>query len=186
MINKMIKNKLRRLIYQIRGEVTTEELVKKGLIVGNNFNRLNQVIIDDSHPWLIEIGNDVTLAPRVHIIAHDASTKTFLGFTKIGTVIIGDRVFVGAGTVILPSVKIGNDVIIGANSTITHDLPDGVVAVGNPARVICTTKEYLDKEKKRMDNLPVYKEEYTLRGGITEQLKRMQRKEVSNNGGFVI
>lgn len=182
----MIIEKLRKIIFHIRGEVSTEELINRGLKVGSNFDRLNQVIIDDSHPWLIDIGDDVTLAPRVHIIAHDASTKKFLGYTKIGTVKIGNRVFVGAGAVILPSVRIGDDVIIGANSTVTHDLPSGVVAAGNPARVICTTKEYLDKEKKRLAVLPVYEEEYTMRGGITEELKKIQKKEVSNDGGFVI
>lgn len=182
----MIINKLREFIFRIRGEVSTEELIKRGLIVGKGFNRLNQVIIDDSHPWLIEIGNDVTLAPRVHIIAHDASTKKSLGYTKIGTVRIGDRVFVGAGSVILPNVKIGSDVIIGANSTVTHNLPNGVVAAGNPAKIICTTKEYLDKEKKRMERLPIYNEEFTMRGGITEELKKKQKAEVSAHGGFVV
>lgn len=177
---------MRKIIDRLRGEVSTEDLVKRGLKVGRNFKRLNQVIIDDSHSWLIEIGEDVTLAPRVHIIAHDASTKCFLGYTKIGTVRIGNRVFVGAGTVILPSVTIGDDVIIGANSTVTHDLPNGVVAVGNPATVICTTEEYLDKEKKRLESLPVYGEEYTLRGGITKELMEKQMLEISSTGGFVV
>ena len=68
---------LKSLIYRLRGEVTTQELVNRGLKVGKNFSRMNQAIIDDSHTWLIEIGDDVTLAPRVHILAHDASTKPY-------------------------------------------------------------------------------------------------------------
>ena len=177
---------IRTWIARLRGEVTTEELIRRGLKVGKNLKRLNQVIIDDSHAWLIEIGNDVTLAPRVHILAHDASTKTHLGYTKIGCVKIGDRVFIGAGTVVLPNVTIGNDVIIGANSTVTHDLPDDVVAVGSPARVICTTEEYLNKERERMKTLPVYGEEYTMRGRITEDMREKQRREILNaRGGYV-
>lgn len=177
---------IRNLLYRLRGEVSTEQLIQRGLKVGKHLKRLNNVLIDDSHPWLITIGDNVTLAPRVHILAHDASTKIHLGYTKIGCVTIGDRVFVGAESVILPGVSIGHDVIIGANSTVTHDIPNGMVAVGSPARVICTTEEYLQKEKERMQNCPVYGEEYTMRGGITEEMKIKQRKEIGKTGGFVV
>ena len=176
----MCKKYLFYVLHRLRGEVTTEELIDRGLVVGKNFKRLNQVIIDDSHTWLIEIGDDVTLAPRVHIVAHDASTKTFLGYTKIGRVTIGDRVFIGAESVILPGVTIGNDVIIGANSTVTHDIPDGMVAVGSPARILCTTEEYLAKEREQMKSAPVYGEDYTLRGNITEEKKQQQKKDLAN------
>ena len=181
----MIISIFKRIILCIRGEVSTEELVKRGLKVGKNFNRLNQVIIDDSHPWLIEIGNDVTLAPRVHIIAHDASTKRFLGYTKIGNVIIGDRVFIGANSVVLPNTKIGNNVVVGANSVVTHDIPDNVVVAGNPARMICSIEEYLMKEKRRMQNVPLYGKAFTLHENISQEMKNKQKKEIRNIGGFV-
>lgn len=171
---------IRKLIFKFRNEITTEELIFRGLRVGKNFKRLNQVIIDDSHSWLIEIGDDVTLAPRVHILAHDASTKSFLGYTKIGRVTIGNKVFVGAETVILPGVTIGSNVIIGANSTVTHDIPDGMVAAGSPARILCTTEEYLAKEKKRMETAPIYGVEYTMRGNITEAQKQQQKDDLAN------
>ena len=177
---------LKDLLSRLRGEVTTEELIHRGLKVGANFKRLNQVIIDDSHTWLIELGDDVTLAPRVHILAHDASTKTHLGYTKIGRVTIGNRVFIGAESVILPGVTIGDDVIIGANSTVTHDIPAGSVAVGSPARVICTIEEYLNKERERMKTAPVYGEEYTMRGNVTEDLRQKQREELLHTGGYVV
>ena len=80
---------LKKLLYRIRGEYTTESLIDRGMIVGRNFNRLNGVILDPDHCWLIEIGDNVTIAPRVHILCHDASTKQFLGYTKIGKFIIG-------------------------------------------------------------------------------------------------
>lgn len=177
---------LKDLLSRLRGEVSTEELIRRGLKVGANFKRLNQVIIDDSHTWLIELGDDVTLAPRVHILAHDASTKTHLGYTKIGRVTIGNRVFIGAESVILPGVTIGDDVIIGANSTVTHDIPAGSVAVGSPARVICTIEEYLNKERERMKTAPVYGEEYTMRGNVTEDLRQKQREELLHTGGYVV
>ena len=176
----MKKISITNFISRIRGEVSINELINRGLIIGNNFKCLNQVIIDDSHPWLIEIGDDVTLAPRVHILAHDASTKAFLGYTKIGQVKIGNRVFIGAGTVILPGITIGNDVIVGANSTVTHDILDGMVVAGCPAKVISTTEKYLEKEKKRMEIAPCYGEEFTMRGNISEERKQQQRDDLVN------
>ena len=170
----------RNILCRLRGETSTKELIKRGLIVGENLKRMHGTIIDDSHPWLIEIGDNVTLAPGVHILAHDASTKTFLNYTKIGRVSIGDNVFIGAGTVVLPGVTIGKNTIIGANSTITHDLPEGVVAVGCPAKVICTTEEYLSKEKNRMKTAHCYDERFTLRGHVTLAQMQQQKKELSN------
>ena len=86
-------NYLKELIYRIRGEYTTEKLIKMGMRVGENFTRLNDVILDPAHCWLIEIGNNVTMAPRVHVLCHDASTKQFIGYTKIGGVKVGNNVF---------------------------------------------------------------------------------------------
>lgn len=170
---------IKEIIYRIRGDYTTEKLISMGMTVGKNFNRLHGTILDPSHCWLIEIGDNVTMAPRVHVLCHDASTKKLLGFTKIGRVSIGDNVFIGAETVILPGVTIGNNVIIGANSTVTHDIPNGCLAVGNPARVICSVKEYLEKQKKNMENAPVFGQEYTLQGRITDEKKRQQKNELA-------
>ena len=176
---------IKELIYRMRGEYTTEKLVSMGMLVGRNFGRLNGVILDPSHCWLIEIGDDVTLAPRVHILCHDASTKTFLNYTKIGRVTIGNRVFIGAESVVLPGVTIGDDVVIGANSTVTHDIPSNSVAVGSPARVICTLDEYLAKEKKRMADSPRYDESYTLRGGVSMERRMKQKEALKGKTGYI-
>ena len=149
-------NCLKELIYRLRGDYTTEKLISMGMTVGKNFKRLHGVILDPGHCWLIEIGDNVTMAPRVHILCHDASTKQFLNYTKIGRVTIGNNVFIGAESVVLPGVTIGDSVIIGANSTVTHDIPENSVAAGSPARVICSLEEYLAKEKARMAAAPCY------------------------------
>ncbi len=153
--------------------------------VGKGFNRLHGVILDPGHCWLIEIGDNVTMAPRVHVLCHDASTKQFLNYTKIGRVTIGNNVFIGAESVILPGVTIGNNVIIGANSTVTHDIPENSVAVGSPARVICTLKQYLEKEKERMDHSPKYGEEYTLRGDVSLEMRMKQKEELNGKIGYI-
>lgn len=176
---------IKELLYRLRGEFTTEKLVSMGMKVGKNFCRLNGVILDPGHCWLIEIGDDVTLAPRVHILCHDASTKTFLNYTKVGRVTIGDRVFIGAESVVLPGVTIGNDVVIGANSTVTHDIPSNSVAVGSPARVICSLEEYIKKEKERMKTAPIYDESYTLRKDVSMNLRMRQKAELEGKIGYI-
>ena len=108
--------------------------------------------LDVSRPWLIEIGDNVTMAPRVHILAHDASTKKALGYSRIGLVNIGSNVFIGAESVVLPGVTIGDNVVIGAGSVVTKDIPSNVVAVGNPCKVMREVgekdKEFYFKDKK--------------------------------------
>ena len=176
---------LKEIVYRLRGEYTTEKLISMGMKVGENFKRLNGVILDPSHCWLIEIGDNVTMAPRVHILCHDASTKQFLDYTKIGRVSIGNNVFIGAETVVLPGVTIGNNVIIGANSTVTHNVPDNTVVAGSPAKVICSLDEYLDKEQKRMKNSICYGEEYTLRKNVSMELRMKQKEELKGKIGYI-
>ena len=178
-------NYLKELIYRLRGEFTTEKLISMGMTVGKNFKRLNGVILDPGHCWLIEIGDNVTMAPRVHILCHDASTKQHLGFTKIGRVTIGDNVFIGAESVVLPGVTIGSNVIIGANSTVTHDIPENSVAAGSPARVVCTVKEYLAKEKARMETAPCYGVDYTLRQNVPMEKRLRQKEELTGKIGYI-
>lgn len=178
-------NYLKEIIYRLRGEYTTEKLISMGLKVGKNFNRLNSVILDPSHCWLIEIGDNVTMAPRVHILCHDASTKQFLNYTKIGRVTIGNNVFIGAEVVVLPGVTIGNNVIVGSNSTVTHDIPDNTVVAGTPAKVICTLEEYLNKEKERMESAPCYGEDYTLRKDVSMEKRMKQKEELKGKIGYI-
>ena len=177
--------KLKNILYRLRGEYTTEQLIKMGMKVGKNFGRLNGVILDPSHCWLIEIGDNVTMAPRVHILCHDASTKQFMNYTKIGRVTIRDNVFIGAESVVLPGVTIGNNVIVGANSTVTHDIPDNTVVAGTPAKVICTLEEYLNKERERMKAAPCYGDDYTLRKDVSMEKRMKQKEELKGKIGYI-
>lgn len=180
-----MKKLLRRLYFRLRSNVTTEELVGMGLKVGKNFRRMHDVILDPSHCWHIQIGDHVTMAPRVHVLAHDASFHHHTGYARIGNVIIGNNVFIGADAVILPNVTIGDNSIIGANSTVSKDIPANVVAAGSPAKVICTLEEYLARNKALMATRPCYGEEYTLRKGITKEMKDQMFEDLKSGAGFV-
>ena len=156
-------------------------LKKNGMTVGKNFNVQTNSIIDVSHCFLISIGDNVTLAPRAHILAHDASTKKFIGYTKIGKVEIGNNVFIGAGAVILPNVKIGDNVIIGANSVVSKNIESNVVVVGNPAKVINVTERYIDKYKDIDDELK-FDKTYRLSNKLSNVKKQEMKEKITGIG----
>lgn len=181
--------KLHYFLDRLRGEVPTSTLVKNGLQVGTGFHRMGECIIDPGHCWHIRIGNNVTLAPRVHILAHDASMRRALGYTRVANVIIGDDVFIGAGSIILPGVSIGNGSIVGAGSCVTKSIPAGEVWAGNPARFITTTQAFLEKHRQALedDAVPKYGEEFTLRQDVPAHMRRKMREETEAAGqGYVV
>lgn len=84
----------------------------------------------------IVIGSDVALGPHVRILTADHDYSTFNLDDVAATVTIGDKVWVGGGSIILPGVTIGEGAVIGAGSVVTKDIAPYMIAVGNPARAI--------------------------------------------------
>jgi len=181
----MLKNLFRKIRESLSGEVKTSALIEIGLMVGRNFHREHGCINDPAHCWLITIGDNVTLAPNVHILAHDASTKRALGYARVGCVTIGDNVFIGAGVIILPNVKVGGNCIIGAGSVVSRSIPDNSVAVGSPARVISSTPSYLQRNRELMQVRPIWDESFTLRKDITSEQKLAMREALADGIGFI-
>lgn len=139
-------HKLKKLLFSAdpaQGEL--EYRLSRGLIIGENTHIYSIERIDGTWRQLIKIGNNVTISSNVTILAHDASTNVVHCSTKLGRVIIGDNVFIGARSVILCNTKIGDNVIVGAGSVVTHDLPSNAVYAGSPARYICSIDEYREK-----------------------------------------
>jgi acetyltransferase-like isoleucine patch superfamily enzyme len=106
-----------------------------------------------TEPWLITIGNNVHITSGCLFITHDGGTlilrEEVPDLEWTAPIIIGNNVYIGVRTIILPGVTIGNRVIIGAGSVITNNIPDNSVAVGVPARVIKSVDEYLENMKKK-------------------------------------
>lgn len=169
----------------IQGEQNLDKLVSRGLVVGKNLTRMRGVIIDPSHCWHISIGDNVVLAPRVHILAHDASTKPFLNYTRVANTRIGDQVFIGAGTIVLPGVTIGNNVVIGAGSVVTKDIPDNSVAIGNPAHIVHSLDVFIDKNKGMMTADNVFGEHYTLRNKMFSDDERQSLIEACKKHRYI-
>lgn len=181
-----IKHIIKKFVYRLRGDHTTEELEARGFTHGSNFVRMVGAIIDPAHCWLIHIGDNVTLAPRVHLLAHDASTFNWLGYTRIGRIDIGDNVFIGASSIILPNVKIGNNVIIGANSTVTSNVADDSVVVGTPAHFICKTSDYIKRNRDLMVNSPIYDKSFSILCNISHEKKAQMNRELNGKYGFIL
>ena len=73
-------------------------------------------------------------------------------FDTFGKIILGDYVYLGKNTMIMPGVSIGDNVLVAAGSIVTKSIPSNVVVGGNPAKVICTIEQYIEKNKKYNTN----------------------------------
>lgn len=113
--------------------------------VGENFfANYNLTILDVGK---VIIGDNAQIAPNVSIYTaghpvHPDSRNS--GYEYGIAITIGDNVWIGGNTCILPGVTIGNNVVIGAGSVVTKDIPDNVIAAGNPCKII---REITEKDR---------------------------------------
>ena len=155
-----IKRLLRGVKRRIKGKSLEESnhqwLLEHGLREGKKVDCFSWSGMDFQYPGLITIGNEVTIAAHVKILAHDAGVGYLTKSTRIGIVEISDHVFIGYGATILCNVHIGEWSVIGAGSVVTKDIPAGCVYAGNPARFICTTQAFQQKHEQMMRGHPVF------------------------------
>lgn len=131
-------------------------LKKQGIDIGENcyFQSPKTTLIDITRPILITIGNNCRFLTNFTLLTHDSVTKVFGPIyhefiPSSGAVKIGSNVYFARNCSVLKGVTIGDNCIIGFGSTVTHDIPSNSVAVGTPAKVICTIEEYYEKRKEQ-------------------------------------
>ena len=157
-----------------------------GFTSGKNFQYNSGYPIDSNWPWLISVGDDVTLASNVRILAHDASTAKVGVHTKVGIVKIGSNVFIGADSIVLCNTRIGDNVIVGAGSVVTHDIPSNTVYAGNPAKFICSFEEYQRKHQENLKTHTYFKQHsWTEWADASEEEKEAMRKCLEETFGYV-
>lgn len=132
-----------------------------------------------SEPFFVEIGENSAIAGRVVFLTHDGgvlSVRNLLSdvgtILKFGKIRVGDRVFIGLRTTILPGVTIGDGSIIGACSVVTKNVPPGEIWAGNPARRISTVDEYAKKVRvlsTSSEQLALSREVLAQRGYVWER-----------------
>lgn len=101
----------------------------------------NVTLVDDGHIYIgdkVMFGPNVTIATASHPINPELRDRG-LQFNK--DVYIGENTWIGAGVIIVPGVHIGSNTVIGAGSVVTKDIPDSVIAVGNPCRILRNVSE---------------------------------------------
>lgn len=150
-----LKSNLKRL-YQRKikkmteSDILIDKLRKIGSTVGNNCFIFSEHV-ETTEPYLVSIGDNVTISYNVSFNTHDDSVEAYYKKDTliVGRIEIGNNCFIGTGVIILPGVTIADNCVIGAGSVVTKSfLEKGSVIAGVPAKKISTTKELYEKNRK--------------------------------------
>ena len=128
---------------------------EQGMSVGQGVSVMGNVNFG-SEPYLIQLCDKVRISYDVLFVTHDGGTYAFRNLekyknvVKFGKIVVGKGSFIGARSIILPGVKIGEHCVIGAGSVVTKDVPDNSVVCGVPAKVVCSLEQYAEKALNSM------------------------------------
>ena len=152
-ISKMsIKIKSGGVILKILKRILSPD--KYARLIGVHIGKDNFIPDKDcwsSEPYLITVGSHCGITEGVRIFTHGGARvarKYYPDFDVFGKVVIGDWVYIGTNSLIMPGVTIGDGALVAAGSIVTKSVPAGVVVGGNPARIISTVKEYIEHNMK--------------------------------------
>jgi maltose O-acetyltransferase len=160
-----------------------------GMHIGRDVNLPASTWIDTSHCFLISIGDRCGFGEGCMILAHDAQMDEYLDAARLGRVVLHESCHIGARTTILAGVEIGPRTVVGANSLVSKSLPPDSVCAGNPAKVLCSLSEYLEKHRAGMANLPNFPIlQYDIRHLNSERraelLKALSKGNAYMTGGY--
>lgn len=150
----LIPQKLFRLNPKVKwpvhftSKVIAPEKITKGILCDPGDNLNNYIQANNG----IIFGNNIELGPGVSIISSNHDSSDLRKHKKAKPITIGNNVWIGANTTVLPEVSIGNNVVIGANSLVNKNIPDNSIAVGNPCKVIKAKESYTENINKIIFN----------------------------------
>jgi len=131
---------------------------KQGAIIGDQCSIIPTSL--GTEPYLVRIGNHVTIASGVTFITHDGATWLFRDevpdLQVFGPIIIGDNCVIGQSAILFPNIRIGNNSIVGAGSVVISDVPPDTIVMGIPARPFGSVAKYKEKcmERWRLQRPP--------------------------------
>ena len=146
-ISDRFKKAVAVALFFMHGGVTCARFI--GVKVGSNC----RIYIRDfgSEPFLVEIGDKVTVAAGVRFLTHDGASWLVedegIRYQLYGKILVGNNIFIGANAILMPGISIGDDCVIGAGSVVTRSVPQGSVVAGNPARIIKSFSDFTDSVK---------------------------------------
>ena len=151
-----ILGRIKRYYAKRSSDAYVRYLRSKGVQIGEGTVILypHKIDIDLTRPSLITVGRNVRLNAYMTIMAHDAVAKAFREpyndwVNSSGHITIGNNVYFARNTTVLKGVTIGDNCIIGFGSTVMKDIPANSVAVGTPAKVICSLDDYYQRRKQK-------------------------------------
>jgi acetyltransferase-like isoleucine patch superfamily enzyme len=148
-------------VWQVLGKPTADEWAEYQRRWGG-FHHLGQGTVlagtRVTEPEWVSIGDNVILS-FCNLITHDASATVMdvaldRPHQGIGRIVIHDNVFIGANAVVLPNVEIGPNAIVAAGAVVNHDVPEGMVVAGVPAKVVGNFFELADRRHREFTELP--------------------------------
>lgn len=176
----------RRLLNRLRGYPDRKWLMRHGLQLGRDVYIEDFAAFDHGFLWLISIGDESVLSAGVRIVAHDGSTKHWTGYIRVGRVDIGEKVYIGAHSLVLPGVRIGDHAIVGAGSVVREDVHPGSIVLGNPAVEVGTVEQFTAKHRDRIAERPCYpRAGFTSYEYVTSGNMRRMREDLADGCGYV-
>ena len=161
------------------------QLRRQGMHLGKGVNLPRSTWIDMAHCFLISIGDHCGFGDSCALLAHDAMPNEYIDATRIGRIVIHESCHFGMRTVILPGVEIGPRSIVGANSVVIGNIPPNSVAGGNPAKVICSMDDFLNKHLETMKSVPNFPYmEYSTQF-LTEDKRQEMLTKLANSVGYI-
>jgi maltose O-acetyltransferase len=157
-----------------------------GMVIGEDVNLPASTWVDESHCFLIRIGDHCGFGDDCVILAHDALMDEFLNATRIGRIVFHPSCHIGARTVILPGVEIGPRTIVGANSVVSRTLPPDTVCAGAPARVLCSLDEFRERYRARIASSPTFRyDDYSIQY-LTPERRAELVAAVQDGDAFIV
>lgn len=137
-------------IFHINKKSLYEEAIQAGVKMG-----IGNLIVSrfwlPSEPYLISIGNNCQITHGVMMFTHGGANiarHQIPDFDCFGKIVIGNDVYIGSNALIMPGVVIEDHVLVAAGSVVCNSISSGLVVGGNPARIICTVDDYINRNKK--------------------------------------
>lgn len=144
----LVLEKLCRIIHKDSMKYKLERYRMNGAEIGENVRAFSPIVSPE--PYLIKVGNDVTIAIGVKFCTHDNSAiKIYEDATDfVGTITIGDDSFIGMNTILMGGVSLPKHCIVGAGSVVTKSFTqEGCIIAGNPAKIIGNINVIREKNK---------------------------------------
>lgn len=115
-----------------------------GMKVGEQTSFALMVMLDVMFPEKIKVGRNTVIGYNTTLLAHEYLIREY----RLGDIVIGDEVMIGANSTVLPGVEIGDGAIVSAGTLVHKDVPAGAFAGGNPMRIIYTKEEMAERNEK--------------------------------------